>query len=473
MRSDFLWVSTQVPPRECPVVIIQNTSGEFLGTKSTCGVQPVSVGNVPKILVNRRRSPVLIKSSTPDNYSRSSAQQFDKMLNENLLPIAEIDDNVECRSVDSEFDQSVDLLAMENKVASSKGSVKCDSAHSSNDVEKGAVHLNIKDIGNDTSVESVLNHGKIITNTKNNDVVVKSVGGARDVSGESGDLNDSIDYKSVDEEITKGAGDVKTEISAADRGNTDNIEHENDSTLTASQMTHTDDEQSVTIPPSSSTDGSTVIEKSDVQMEKFFPDSDEISTANNMSLCAEDKHVEGITDSRMNEGIAQSVAEITDEKETGNEGNTKEEIIDNRNIKEDGDEHYKSTVQKKIDTEAIVQSSGNVKSKGNKKQANDKKTKMEKGIQKDGEDASTFAATNENFDLSVKIPTIHSSDSDYSEDNEEPLALSEIPTTQLDTTVESSSDEDNEYIEKLPEGNTTVDEANTPDDNASKGNKKK
>ena len=35
IHSDFLWVSTQVPPRECPVVIIQNTSGKFLGTKST------------------------------------------------------------------------------------------------------------------------------------------------------------------------------------------------------------------------------------------------------------------------------------------------------------------------------------------------------------------------------------------------------------------------------------------------------
>ena len=44
--SDFLWVSTQVPPRECPVVIIQNTSGEFLGTKSMCGVHPVSVGTI-------------------------------------------------------------------------------------------------------------------------------------------------------------------------------------------------------------------------------------------------------------------------------------------------------------------------------------------------------------------------------------------------------------------------------------------
>ena len=54
IHSDFLWVSTQVPKREFPVVIIQNTSGEFLGTKSMCGVHPVNVGTVPKISVNKR-----------------------------------------------------------------------------------------------------------------------------------------------------------------------------------------------------------------------------------------------------------------------------------------------------------------------------------------------------------------------------------------------------------------------------------
>ena len=59
IHTDFLWVSTQVPPRECPVVIIQNTSGEFLGTKSTCGVHPVSVGTVPKISIKKDKAPFL------------------------------------------------------------------------------------------------------------------------------------------------------------------------------------------------------------------------------------------------------------------------------------------------------------------------------------------------------------------------------------------------------------------------------
>ena len=53
IRSDFLWVSTSVAPRECGVVIIQNTSGEFLGTKSTCGAKLVNVGCVPWIYVEQ------------------------------------------------------------------------------------------------------------------------------------------------------------------------------------------------------------------------------------------------------------------------------------------------------------------------------------------------------------------------------------------------------------------------------------
>ena len=192
IHSNFLWVSTQVPPRECQVVIIQNTSGKFLGTKSTCGVHPVSVGTVPKISANKRRSPILIKSSTPDDYSRMHAQEFDNMLKEKLSTILENDDNLECRSVDSEFDESVDLLATVNKVEMTKDTVQCDSAHSTNDVAKGQVHLNIKDIGNDMSDDLVLNNAQLLTNTTNNELVVKSVGASNDC-GQNQTFGSSLD----------------------------------------------------------------------------------------------------------------------------------------------------------------------------------------------------------------------------------------------------------------------------------------
>ena len=290
IRSDFLWVSTQVPPRECPVVIIQNTSGKFLGTKSTCGVNAVSVGTVPKISVNKRRSPVLINSSTPDDYSQKDAQEFDNMLKEKLSPVAEYPDGAECRSVDSEFDESVDLLASVNKVEITKDTVQCDSVPSTMDVAKGQVHLNIQDIGNDMSVESVMIDGKMITNTKNKEVVVKSgdggndgvkndsFGSSLDVSAETGDLNESIDYKSVDEEMAKSITQRKTKISATDTLQRENGKDANESTLTASNITDTNDEKSVTIPVTTSADGSTLVEKSDLELPQFFPDSEDVST---------------------------------------------------------------------------------------------------------------------------------------------------------------------------------------------------
>ena len=255
IRSDFLWVSTQVPPRECPVVIIQNTSGEFLGSKSTCGVHPISVGTVPKISVNRRRSPILVKSSTPDDYSRKHAQEFDNRLKEELSPIPENDENLECRSVDSEFNESLDLLASLNKVEITKDKVLGDSDHNTNNVAKGNVHLNIKDIGNDMSDDSILNNAQLLTNRTNKEIVVKSVGAGSDgckketfvsdldVSAETCDLNDSIDYKSVDEEIAKASTQWKTEISAANTSEEENGNGGNESTLTASKITDTNDEK--------------------------------------------------------------------------------------------------------------------------------------------------------------------------------------------------------------------------------------
>ena len=53
------------------------------------------------------------------------------------------------------------------------------------------------------------------------------------------------------------------------------------------------------------------------------------------------------------------------------------------------------------------------------------------------------------------------------------MSLSEIPTSQLDTTVGNSSDEDNENVEECSDANTTVDEGRQTEDTASKSKKKK
>ena len=483
IRSDFLWVSTQVPPRECPVVIIQNTSGEFLGTKSTCGVHPVSVGTVPKISVNKRRNPVLIKSSTPDDYSRHHTQEFDNMLKEKLSPIPENDDNLECRSVDSKFDESVDLLASVNKVEMTKDTVQCNSAHSTNDVAKGRVHLNIKDIGNDMSDGSILNNTQLLTNTTNKELVVKSVGAGNDcgknetfvsgldVSAETSDLNDSIDYRSVDEEIAKSTTQQKTEISAGDTSERKHANGGNESTLTASKLTDTDDEKSVTIPASTSTDGSTLVEKMEFPLPQFFPDSDDISTQNNSSSCGEktNKHKDVLADDE---------AEITDPNTEDGKGEKQEEINDNTKNDDNGEKEERNTEDKKADSESVASSVDNIKSKETKIQMNDEKEDSKSESEQEEKDGklevpSEAAMPSPNYDISVKSPTIHPNNSDDSEDNEDPLSLSEIPTSQLDTTLENSSDEENDNVEECSDANTTVDEGRDKEDTASKSKKKK
>ena len=105
---------------------------------------------------------------------------------------------------------------------------------------------------------------KLNTNAANKAVVVKSgcgdndcvkndsFGSGLDISAETGDLNESIHYKLVDEEIAKSNTQRKKEDPAADTSQRENEKVANESTLTASKMTDTDDEKSVTIPATTS-----------------------------------------------------------------------------------------------------------------------------------------------------------------------------------------------------------------------------
>ena len=120
----------------------------------------------------------------------------------------------------------------------------------------------------------------------------------------------------------------------------------------------------------------------------------------------------------------------------------------------------------------------NVKSKETEIQNNDEKKDSNSESEKEEKNGkievpSEAATPSANYDISVKSPTIHSSNSDDSEDNDDPVSLSEIPTSQLDMTVGNSSDEDNENVEERSNANTTVDEGRQTEDTASKSKKKK
>ena len=71
-----------------------------------------------------------------------------------------------------------------------------------------------------------------------------------------------------------------------------------------------------------------------------------------------------------------------------------------------------------------------------------------------------------NYDLSVNSPIIHENDSSDSENNEE-------PTSQLDTSLGNSTEQENEDAEECSEGNTTVDEGKDREDTVNKSKKKK
>ena len=160
------------------------------------------------------------------------------------------------------------------------------------------------------------------------------------------------------------------------------------------------------------------------------------------------------------------------------QGPKNEEITDNTKNDDNGEKEERSNEDKKGDTESMSSSVENVKSKDTEIQDNDKKKDSNSESEKEEKDGkievpSEAATPSANYNISVKSPTIHSNDSDDSEDNDDPVSLSEIPTSQLDTTVGNSSDEDNENVEECSDANTTVDEGRQTEDTASKSKKKK
>ena len=58
IRQDFIWISSKVAPIMCPVVLVQDETGYFLGTHTP---NPIYVGSVPVVIMNEG----LFATSTP------------------------------------------------------------------------------------------------------------------------------------------------------------------------------------------------------------------------------------------------------------------------------------------------------------------------------------------------------------------------------------------------------------------------
>ena len=68
IRSDFVWVSSDVHPTQCPVILIQLNDGKFCGTKPS---RPFDVGMVPNIHVPKLGVRKFVQTSTPGRWQKS------------------------------------------------------------------------------------------------------------------------------------------------------------------------------------------------------------------------------------------------------------------------------------------------------------------------------------------------------------------------------------------------------------------
>ena len=174
MRTDFLWVSGQVAPNQCQIVLVQGCNGSFLGTKKIDGSHFVNVGEVPKILVNKRKKKNSVNTSTPITNSMAKAATLQKQMEEQLSPIIHERDNA--GDLNASFDHnetSESTQILRNEVKQFEEKLGCESSATFNststdkdkekvDAEKSEINdlaeegqLRIEDIGGGSEDEEI------------------------------------------------------------------------------------------------------------------------------------------------------------------------------------------------------------------------------------------------------------------------------------------------------------------------------
>ena len=142
IRQDFIWISSKVAPIMCPVVLIQDETGFFLGTHT---VNPIYVGSVPVVTVPYSiMNEGLFAMSTP---SRTSNRPTNTVFSCGLSPI---------NSDKSTTDTNKCLENKRRKKTSNTKSKKSkDNAHKSQPVITVVRNQKMnKDKGTDTSTTS-------------------------------------------------------------------------------------------------------------------------------------------------------------------------------------------------------------------------------------------------------------------------------------------------------------------------------
>ena len=100
IRADMLWLSRNVKPIDCPIVLVQKLNGRFLGTRTKT---LVFVGTVPRIKLTVKRSEAShITHLTPARNTEGSSKKVEKLMGEALSPIVP-EANVEAISSDHNY----------------------------------------------------------------------------------------------------------------------------------------------------------------------------------------------------------------------------------------------------------------------------------------------------------------------------------------------------------------------------------
>ena len=192
IRSDLIWVSEDIPLKECKVFLVQNTSGEFIGTRSSDNIPPVFVGTVPKISVNKKRSEVNMETSTPVRVSNDDNADLGNFMSQSLSPIIpSTDSNMFSNNDTSESTQALrnEVQKFEEKTLNSSEDVTdlTTSPIFKTPEKKAPKTLRIQDLGN-TSTESENNgYGEL----KNELFLTPSSDNVNDSSKSTVALNDT------------------------------------------------------------------------------------------------------------------------------------------------------------------------------------------------------------------------------------------------------------------------------------------
>ena len=326
IQSDFLWVSISVAPRECGVVIIQNTSGEFLGTKSTCGAKLVNVGSVPRIYVNKRKSPIHVseeQTSTPMDLSRRKISKIGEDINDNISPIVKAQDNLLGIIVESEFEDTFDLLKDANggERAQEKVGNQVPSA-----VTAFEVRLSIRDIDNESSNDTVLNPGGGEHSNSMHELDSKD-GSAITITSETS--NDHL-FDGQNMKLSGNSSLPDEDVSSnSDKQNDTEL---NDSTLTVTKIEYKSTDLSVTITPYEKSVVSRVSGEVVENNYTFFPNTQDVMDASEQVERREEKSVENEDIEKTEESVGTENGvdpdKATDEKITEEE-TSQADVIEN------------------------------------------------------------------------------------------------------------------------------------------------